>query len=419
MIHKISRSKIEILCEKQMLHELNLHFIFAAYMQYIQNHIRTILGAYEGSLPLSHYLKAYFKKNPVLGSRDRKILTEMAYVFYRCAKGLPPDLSVEEQVHYALLLADSHLPVVKRLLPESLQELYGQDAGIGVLSGTGISFQTDQLFPYPVALSEGIERAQWLESLLKRPLLFIRVVERYMPEVTALLAKEGIPFEQPAPFCLSLPNGTSVEKMIPAKMYRIQDASSQQTGTYFSMGNEDSCWDCCCGAGGKSLLLKDRAPYARLLVSDVRASILDNLSERFRLYSYPAPEKIRLSAADPDETARLLGTRKFNFIIADVPCSGSGTWARTPEQLYFFDPESLGVFSERQKAITGNAIRFLNPGGTFIYITCSVFTAENEAVVNHLLESVTDIRLEHKTLINGSGKGADSMFVAVFSKAKR
>lgn len=387
-------------------------------MQYIQHHIRTILGTYEGSLPLSHYLRAYFKKNPVLGSRDRKILTEMAYVFYRCAKGLPETLNHEEKLPYALLLADSQLAPVRRVLPESLQELYGLSFrhNAAILAERGIPFDQGRLFPYPVELSEGISKEQWLESLLQRPLLFIRAVPRYLPEVKALLEKEAVRFEQLSPLCLSLPNGTSVEKIIPAKMYRIQDASSQQTGTYFNMGNDDECWDCCCGAGGKSLLLKERAPDAHLLVSDVRASILDNLSERFRLYGFAAPEQIRLSAADPVETGRLLAGRSFDHIIADVPCTGSGTWARTPEQLYFFDPASLTTYSDRQKAITANAIRFLKPGGTFLYITCSVFRAENEEVVQHLLHEAAGVQLQQMMLINGSAKGADSMFIAVFSK---
>ncbi|MBL7711866.1 MAG: hypothetical protein JNL13_05360 [Chitinophagaceae bacterium] len=387
-------------------------------MQYIQHHIRTILGSYEGSLPLSHYLRAYFKKNPVLGSRDRKVLTEMAYVFYRCAKGLPEELNPGEKLPYALLLADSQLAPVRRLLPEPLQELYGLGFrhNAAVLAERGIPFDQDRLFPYPLPLSEHISKEEWLSSVLQRPLLFIRAVPHYLPEVKAVLEREEVPFEQLSLLCLALPNGTSVEKMIPAKMYRIQDASSQQTGTYFTMGNDDECWDCCCGAGGKSLLLKERAPHARLLVSDVRASILDNLAERFRLYGYTAPEQIRLSAADPAETGRLLAGRSFDCIIADVPCSGSGTWARTPEQLFFFDPASLSVYSDRQKAIAANAIRFLKPGGTFLYITCSVFHAENEEVVQHLLDNAPGVQLRRKTLINGSTKGADSMFIAVFSK---
>ncbi|HTN16864.1 MAG TPA: hypothetical protein VL092_04220 [Chitinophagaceae bacterium] len=401
-----------------MLHELKLHFIFAAYMQYIQNHIRTILGTYDGSLPLSHYLRAYFKKNPVLGSRDRKMLTEMTYVFYRCAKGLPRELSMDQQVQYALLLADSELAPIRRFLPDALQELYGLsfEHNAGILADQGIRFDPEALFPYEVPVSKGISKGEWLASLLQRPLLFIRVVPQYLPDVKAVLEREAISFEQVTPFCLSLPNGTAVEKIIPAKMYRIQDASSQQTGNYFNMTNDDRCWDCCCGAGGKSLLLKDCAPNAPLLVSDVRASILDNLSERFRLYGYPAPERIRLSVSDTVETSRLLGDRSFDHIIADVPCTGSGTWARTPEQLYFFDPANLAAYSDRQKAITTNAIRFLKPGGTFFYITCSVFCAENEEVVQHILDHTTGLFLQQKTLINGSAKGADSMFIAVFSK---
>jgi 16S rRNA (cytosine967-C5)-methyltransferase len=111
-----------------------------------------------------------------------------------------------------------------------------------------------------------------------------------------------------------------------------------------------------------------------------------------------------------------LANRRFDHIIADVPCSGSGTWARTPEQLYYFDAASLHSFSQRQKEIAHNALRYLRAnGGTFTYITCSVFAEENERVVADILEKNSSIKLVQQKLINGVASGADSMFVAVFT----
>ncbi|WP_315817440.1 hypothetical protein [Paraflavitalea speifideaquila] len=74
------------------------------------------------------------------------------------------------------------------------------------------------------------------------------------------------------------------------------------------------------------------------------------------------------------------------MIIADVPCSGSGTWSRTPEQLYYFDPAGIVPYQELQKKIVGRVIKELAPGGHFLYITCSVFEGENEAVVQYIQE---------------------------------
>lgn len=390
-------------------------------MRYIHTHITHIIGTYKGEMPLANFLKFYFKKNPILGSRDRKIISEMAYCYYRCAKGLEPKtLSLAEQIDYSLLLAESTLHVVSRILPENLQSLYGKafEENLKHLQQQGVDFIADHLVSQKLAFSKGIERREWISSMLQRPRLFIRLVKKHKAEVLRLLKEAQITFEPIDDVCLSLPNGTAVEKIIPEKMYRIQDASSQKTATYFGIEGSETCWDCCSGAGGKSLLVKDTAPECRLSVSDVRASILDNLAERFQLYGYALPERIRLNVSNAEETGLILAYRTFDHIIADVPCSGSGTWARTPEQLYFFDPETLTSFATRQREIAANALRFLKAGGTFIYITCSVFAAENEEIVSDLLFLHPDISLRSQQLINGVEIGADSMFVAVFQKAE-
>jgi 16S rRNA (cytosine967-C5)-methyltransferase len=385
-------------------------------MRYIQQHIGNILESFKGEMPLGNFLKFYFKKHPILGSRDRKIISEMAYCYYRCAKGLNPiQLSLSEKINAALLLSDSNLPVLQKVLPEHLQSFYGKSYkdNLNALTLQGISFNLKKLCSEDIELSKGIDKQNWLASMVQRPRLFIRVRKTYLHEVQSLLGKAAIPFEQLDDTCIALANGTSIEKVLHQKMYRIQDASSQKTAQYFNIKDEESCWDCCSGAGGKALLIKETAKHAHLCVSDIRKSILDNLAERFQLYGHQVPERLLLSVADVAQTKSILGKRKFDHIIADVPCSGSGTWARTPEQLYFFENAQINDFAERQKNIALNAIQYLKPGATFIYITCSVFSAENEAVVSEINKLHPEIKLIEQHLINGISMGADSMFIAV------
>lgn len=388
-------------------------------MRYIHQHIGIILQRYRGEMPLANFLKFYFKKNPILGSRDRKILSEMAYCYYRCAKGLLPiTISVAEKIDASLLLAESSVSHIDKILPDNLTVYYGDsfENNLDVLKKQGLDFELNALFDNELILSEGIEKADWLRSILHRPKLFIRVVPKYKSQIIELLGNASLAFEVVDDYCISLPNGSAVEKLLPEKMYRVQDASSQQTARYFKVKAKESCWDCCSGAGGKSLLVKDIAPNAALCVSDVRRSILDNLAERFHLYGYSIPERLLFSVAEDEATKSVLGNRFFDHIIADVPCSGSGTWARTPEQLYFFEPKSICDFGARQILIANNAIQYLRAGGFFIYITCSVFKSENEEVVQSILSQNPQINLVEQTLINGTTQGADSMFVAVLKK---
>ncbi len=365
-------------------------------MQYIWQHIRTIIGDYNGALPLSHFLKQYLARHPKLGSRDRKILSEMAYAWYRFSKGLPDEMPFEEKLRACLSLSHTDNKHILRFLP-------GEDTPTP-------AFNTELIFPFDIALSEGITRDAWLASMEKKPELFIRLRQR--EKVIGLLHEHNIPYQTVSAQTLALPNGTALDKILPAEAYAIQDASSQKTGEYFHPENGEAWWDCCSGAGGKSLLLTDKNPRIKLTVSDRRESILHNLSQRFALYRLPAPARLLVDMSNEHSVAEKLGQRRFDNIICDVPCSGSGTWARTPEQLYFFKPEMIEDMHKLQSRIAVNASRYLKPGGALYYITCSVFRKENEEVVAKLIET-TGLVLEKQEAINGLALKADSMFISV------
>jgi 16S rRNA (cytosine967-C5)-methyltransferase len=373
-------------------------------LRYIYQHIQTITANYDGSLPLTHYLKQYFRQHPKLGSRDRKALSQMAYCYYRTHKGLGLHLTFEETIQAALLLCNSNEKYIQPFLP--------QDA-IALLHKA--EFDIQRLFPYDIALSDGIEWQQWLESMLVQPDMFIRI-RVPLPVITAILGANDIPHTRISDTCIALPNGSPVDKLLPVDSYVVQDASSQYTGNYFKPLPKQQWWDCCSGAGGKSLLVKDKEPGIQLTVSDKRATILHNLQQRFKQYHLQQPAAFIADMTDATSLAKEQGNKRYDSIICDVPCTGSGTWARTPEQLYFFGPHLLDEINALQMQIAPNAATYLKPGGTFYYITCSVFQQENEVVVAHLLNSDNTLKLQETQLINGLSLKADSMFIAVIKK---
>jgi 16S rRNA (cytosine967-C5)-methyltransferase len=369
-------------------------------LRYIWQHIDTILKTYDGSLPLTHFLKNYFRQHPKLGSRDRKVLSEMAYCWYRSEKGLSNELTQEEKIHACLTLCNSKGKHIVSFLQTTEQHS---------------PFNLEVLFPYGIELSSGVDKLSWLRSMLVQPRMFIRIRSNNAG-VIKILTDNAITFEIISDNCLSLPNGSTVDKLLDPTYYVVQDASSQQTGNFFTPQKHQKWWDCCSGAGGKSLLLKDKESNIYLTVSDTRSSILHNLKERFKLYNHKVPSAHVLDIADALATQKTLGNTLFEGIICDVPCTGSGTWARTPEQLYFFNPLMVKGIAALQKNIAVNASNYLKAGGTMYYITCSVFKEENEDVLNHLLETNKDITCVSSQLINGINTHADNMYIAVLKK---
>lgn len=382
-------------------------------MRAILQHIQRIIDQYDGSIPLSNYLKAYFKKHPILGSRDRKMLTEMSYVWYRCSKVFADALPFNKKLEACLFLCDTQQHQLLQLLKPEWQGKhdYFFAQKISVLQKEKIRFDIEKLLPTTVTFSSGMQRQEWLSSMFRQPNLFIRY-RKNTSSLIALLEAQKWHYTLYGKDCFALPNGTKLEAILPEKDYIVQDKSSQETGNYFAPKAGEHWWDCCAGAGGKSLLLHDLQPKIKLTVSDKRDTILHNLKTRFELYNKPAPERLVTDVADASSLKKQLKDRLFDNIICDVPCSGSGTWARTPEQLHFFDVEKIQSFAGLQKQIAENAAAYLKPGGRLIYITCSVFKDENENVC----EAINGLTVESMKLINGIADGADSMFVAVLKK---
>ena len=191
--------------------------------------------------------------------------------------------------------------------------------------------------------------------------------------------------------------------------FEIQDWSSQQTGNYFKPQAGENWFDCCAASGGKSLLLHSLQPNIRLTVSDNRESSLNNLKVRFQQNKLTAYSVVKcdLSDALPIE----LSQQNFDGIIADVPCTGSGTWARSPEQLTFFDIHQLKNYTDKQRSILRQIIPTLKKGKPLIYITCSVFKEENEDLTAWLAEKY-DFELELSTYLEGATFHADTMYLA-------
>jgi len=104
----------------------------------------------------------------------------------------------------------------------------------------------------------------------------------------------------------------------------------------------------------------------------------------------------------------------YDVILCDAPCTGSGTWSRTPEQLHFFDERKIESYAALQKKITSSVVPQLRPGGFFLYITCSVFRKENEEVAEFIKNNKVDLELIKMELLKGYDKKADTLFVALF-----
>jgi 16S rRNA (cytosine967-C5)-methyltransferase len=387
------------------------------YHSYI-NSAKDILSNYKGEEPLSSFLKKYFSANKKYGSKDRKQIAHLCYCFFRLGKAVM-NTSIEEKILTGLFLCSSKSSEVLAALKPEWDERYKLplDEKLVIINS---SFLITEIFPWKDELSEGIDDENFCRSFLIQPDLFIRLRQGKEKIVMEKLKKAGIYFKMIADTCLALPNASKIDEIIELdKEAVIQDQNSQRTAEFLkseilNFKSEISVWDCCAGSGGKSIMTFDIDPKIKLTVSDTRESILANLKKRF---SNAGIRDYKSLVVDLSKNKSEIKNLKPEIIIADVPCSGSGTWSRSPEQLYFFQERKIEEYSKLQKRIVSNAISQLQSGGSFIYITCSVFKKENEDVVLYIKENF-HLKLKQMKVLKGYDKKADSMFVAVLSSPK-
>lgn len=355
-----------------------------------------ILQLYDGRIPFAHFIKNYFSQHKKFGSKDRRQISELCYCYFRLGRSYP-QLTTGQKIVKGYWLSKATWP----------------DEWLAFFDSFHLPKESpDHIFPTAHSLSAGISNDAFVGSHLVQPDLFLRIRPGHKDSVIDKLKAADIPFVLKDD-SLRLSNSVRVEAAVQLnREVVVQDLSSQRVAEllqlYKTVKQRETVplvWDCCAASGGKSILASDVLQQMELTASDIRPSIIANLKKRFR------EAGMRNYAALVADATHANPAQQFDLIITDVPCTGSGTWARTPEQLLYFEPASIDSFVQLQSAITINATQYLKPGGYLLYITCSVFEKENEEQVSLLQKA--GLQLVEQLVFRGYEQKADTMFAAL------
>jgi 16S rRNA (cytosine967-C5)-methyltransferase len=184
-------------------------------------------------------------------------------------------------------------------------------------------------------------------------------------------------------------------------MVELQDGSSQAAMAGLDLRSVARLLDYCAGGGGKALALAARSDAA-ILAHDIDPARMADLPAR------AARADVNITTV---ETGALRDQPLFDLVLCDAPCSGSGTWRRTPEAKWRLTPDRLDQLTGIQAQVLADAAPLVAPGGQLIYATCSVLTVENEAQVTAFIAAHPGwvVRETHSFPVSGGG---DGFFVA-------
>jgi len=380
-----------------------------------------LIQQYDGNTPFNDFLKKYFTLHKKYGSRDRKHITHLCYCYFRLGYAATA-LETEEKILLALFLcSDNEHEIIAELKPE-----WKENLTLPIeekLKLVGYPFSIENIFPWQDELSEPIDTRAFVVSHLIQPDVFLRIRPGKKQQVIKKLQENKVQYTELNDECLAIPNNIKIDNVLVInKEMVVQDYSSQRISEFFATikletGNrkpELKVWDCCAASGGKSILAYDMLGNIHLTVSDIRSSIIHNLKQRFKEAGIAKYQSYEFDLTQPVTKAFPLRSGEgFDLVICDVPCSGSGTWGRTPEQLCFFTEDKIDYYATLQKKIVQNVIPHVKQGGYFLYITCSVFKKENEEVVDYILKH-SNLQLIKNEVLIGYDKKADTMFGALF-----
>jgi len=237
----------------------------------------------------------------------------------------------------------------------------------------------------------GAEETEKLAHALNQPApldLRVNTLKTNRDAVLARFAEEGIAAAAGplSPTAIRLREKPALAKhaLFLEGAFEVQDEGSQLLGYLLEPRRGEMVVDFCAGAGGKTLLLGALMKNTgRLYAFDVSDKRLVKLKPRLARSGLSNVHPARIEHERDQKIKRLSG--KADRVLVDAPCSGLGTLRRNPDLKWRQSEESVAELTVKQAAILDSAARLVRPGGRLVYATCSLLTAENDAIVEDFL----------------------------------
>jgi 16S rRNA (cytosine967-C5)-methyltransferase len=186
--------------------------------------------------------------------------------------------------------------------------------------------------------------------------------------------------------------------------FRRQDIGSQVIVGLLELEPDELFLDLCAAPGNKT---------AQALETPIRGIACDRSYRRLRECAGIGASLVVCDGARP-----LPFVPRFDKILVDAPCSGTGTIGRNPEIKWRVSPEDLNRHRDRQAALLDSAMAVLTASGRLVYSTCSLEPEENEDVVRQLLEAHPSVAVERSIRRLPGREAGDGFFAAVITSKK-
>jgi 16S rRNA (cytosine967-C5)-methyltransferase len=357
--------------------------------------------------PVSEALKAWGINNRFAGAGDRAAIGNLVYDALR--RRASNAAAMGSDTPRALVLAVAMRDWGET--PQSLNAAFATDSHApGALTDDEAAGSTADLSKaspvaqsdFPEWLAPSLERAfgaDWVaegQAMAGRPSLDLRVnALKATPEkVMKSLVRFSPQLAAIAPFGITMPAGlrdartpnVTTDEGYLKGWFEVQDQGSQIVAALAGAREGEQVLDLCAGAGGKTLALAAAmGNKGQIFAYDSDRSRLAPIYDRLKRNGV---RNAQVRAPNPGALDDLVG--KLDRVVIDAPCTGTGTWRRRPDTKWKLTPELLAQRQSEQAALLAEGARYLKPGGTLVYITCSILPEENDEQVAAFLAAHPD-----------------------------
>lgn len=353
--------------------------------------------------PLDLQLGSYFKNHKSLGANDRKQIASHVYGMVRWRSlidwGCSPDAPVRER------LAWYRSPNFAKAKQDPATPLFAQ---------LGLSSFLFKRFEHCF----GGEQAKEIGRILNTEAPITIRANRLKTDRASLMTLWGNVYDATA--CRHASDGIQFSKRLPLTslpefkegLFEIQDEGSQLVASCIDAKPGDSILDFCSGSGGKTMAFAHKMQgQGQIYLHDIRASVLIQAKKRLKRAGI---QNAQCLPSGHPQLARLQG--KCDWVLIDVPCTGTGTLRRNPDQKWKIDASMLERLVQEQREIAHTAAAYLKPKGRLVYATCSILPEENQDQIAYFQAHLPLILETPPLALLPQEGGMDGFFAACFQK---
>ncbi len=381
-------------------------------------------------------VRKYFNARRYAGSKDRRRVTNLVYEIIRRWGFLSDISNSDPRLMVIAVLSFMDDDPAKYFTGEEHAPDVLSDAEIVFIKGLEPEKEEHHRLNYPKWLETdlkdrfGEKFIQEMNALNDRAPLTLRIVNN-KSKIIEFLDERGVKYHPGvhANSALILEEQYQIRdwSIYRKGLVEIQDEAAQLAIKYVELKPGQQVIDLCAGAGGKSLA---SAGYMQNKGQIYAFDVVEARLKAFRVRAKRSGSHIFQSfiLTDKNRSSKLNEFKeKMDRVILDVPCSGSGTWRRNPENRWRITPEKLNDYITLQKSLLEEAWNATKQGGRVAYMTCSILKSENENQIEDFLKThknavLVPIRkrgieqLESCLQLSPFSRGTDGFFVAILEK---